>query len=188
MKNKKLFILSPILLIFLTFLILTWINYFTNFADTNFSLVNKIMGICLVIVGIYLSVVLFLAIDDEAKNTFKDLIKDIGYVIGFSIAGLLVYGSGIYLISDLSHVDLFSILMYANYAFIVLYGLLTLRNFKKSERNNSSTFDKIKGILIILCSLAGIVVFWTKFNPILLIVSATLFAISLIIKLVVNDN
>ena len=44
MKNKKIFILSPILLIFLTFLILTWINYFTNFADTNFSLVNKIMG------------------------------------------------------------------------------------------------------------------------------------------------
>ena len=69
MKNKKLFIFSlPILLPIVTILVLLWINYFSDtFVHANEKAISSVFGVLMMILGFYISIVLFIATDDKEK-------------------------------------------------------------------------------------------------------------------------
>ena len=76
MKNKKLFLFSlPILLPIVTILVLLWINYFSDtFVHANEKAISSVFGVLMMILGFYISIVLFIATDDKEKVEFIELL------------------------------------------------------------------------------------------------------------------
>ena len=185
-KKKILFFLLPIFVTLIVYVALLWINYFTQL---DYKLIYYIVGITLMIVGFYLVIVLFISADDEEKKCFKDLLKDIGVVLGTGLAGLLVYAAGYaMLFPELAMVqfDLSGSVYYVNMAVIAVSGLGLLRVFvKKDARRDASAFQVVALIVCLVCAVAGFVVFLSQFNPILLNVTVTL-VVGIIFKVIIS--
>lgn len=188
MKNKKLFLFSlPILLPIVTILVLLWINYFSDtFVHTNEKAISSVFGVLMMILGFYISIVLFIATDDKEKVEFIELLKQIGYVIGLGVVGLLIYWKGLTYLSfgsEIGTLDILDIVYYGNIGLAIIYTIGTIQLFKKFERKYHSTFTKISRVVIALCSIIGLMVFYIKFDVLLLIISLTLFVLSMSIRL-----
>jgi len=186
MRSKaRLFIIIPVFVLLFAFLAIIWINYINN-AIIYIDIINVVLGILLMLVGFYISIISFVAADDSEKSTFGELLKQIGYVILLGVVGLLVYSKGfgyVTLNNRLSSMELLDVIFYSNYGIAILSIIGILKLLRKSNRYYISTFSKIMRFVLAICSLYGLYFFVTTYNVIILIISITLTIIYFFVNL-----
>ena len=75
MRNKsRWFIIIPVFVLLFAFLVIMWTNYIDN-SIVYIDSINIILGILLMIIVFYISIISFIAADDSEKNAFGELLK-----------------------------------------------------------------------------------------------------------------
>lgn len=160
MKKSGLFYIIPLMVVALFVVVLLWIYSATDlFYSENYKIIDTIIGVFLIILGIYCACVIFLSADESDRESFADLLKQIGGVIGTGIAGLMIYNAGVYFLSGLNSLStmiLYDIMMYGNYAVAIICLIGTIKMFKPDEWYSLSIRSKIVRPLVVVCSVVGL--------------------------------
>ena len=186
MRNKsRWFIIIPVFVLLFAFLVIMWTNYIDN-SIVYIDSINIILGILLMIIGFYISIISFIAADDSEKNTFGELLKQIGYIIILGVIGLLVYikGFGFVILNNrISSLELLNVIVYSNYGIAILSIVGIFKLFRKSNRYYISTFSKIMRFVLAISSLYGLYFFVSTYDVIILVISITLTIIYFFVNL-----
>ena len=161
MKKSALFYIIPLMVVAVFVIGLLWIYSATDLLYTeNYQIVDTIIGVFLSVLGLYCACVVFISADESERENFSDLLKQIGAVIGTGIAGLMIFGVGVYYLSGLltlSSMLLYDIMMYGNYAVAIICLIGTVKMFKPDEWYSLSIRSKIVRPLVVVCSVVGLV-------------------------------
>lgn len=191
MKKSTLFYIIPLMVVALLVIVLLWLYSATDLLYTeNYQIVDTIIGVFLAILGLYCACVVFLSADESDRESFADLLKQIGVVIATGIVGLIVYGTGVYFLSGLTTLPttlLYDIMMYGNYAVGIICLIGTIKMFKPDEWYSLSIRSKIVRPLVLICTVAGLVSYigsivggdFQSIDYTLLVLSLTIFVVNL---------
>ena len=186
MRNKsRWFIIIPVFVLLFAFLVIMWTNYIDN-SIVYIDSINIILGILLMIIGFYISIISFIVADDSEKNTFGELLKQIGYIIILGVIGLLVYIRGfgfVTLNNRISSLELLNVIVYSNYGIAILSIVGIFKLFRKSNRYYISTFSKIMRFILAISSLYCLYFFVSTYDVIILVISITLTIIYFFVNL-----
>ena len=179
-KNSLLFLLP----LFIPLIIINVIAWICSFGEVNSDTLGFVIGLMLMITGIYVAVVVFIAADDSDQVSFKELLGGFGSVIVLGIIGLFGFGWGFYYMTGMSFIsdyDIIQLMFTACGAFVLLFGFLLLRLLKKDNRYGVTAKTVLKRLAIVACSVIGLVVYLSDFiTSFVMVLAFTIFLVSTI--------
>ena len=193
MRNKRtLFFGLPIMVVAIAFIVIMWLEYFMGEAFyENFDVVNTVIGILFAVGGFYVSIVIFLASEDAEKETFWELLKGIGFVIGFGFVGLVLYSKGISYLSGITEASwhsMYDIMVYGTLALAIINVIGIVRLFNSDYRQDVTLKTCIKRILLAVSAVVGLYMYYTQFNQLMILVALSLFVLSVIDHYLFTDR